>query len=82
MGVWEKSCQLLRARTVTVEDVSNKGGVELRVLLAASAHQRTWYGRFGYGFGRGGHGTKRSSWKKAAAAASGAPLAPLLSGLH
>ena len=39
--VWEKICELLRVREVSVEDVSQKYGVEFR-LLNPVACGRTW----------------------------------------
>jgi hypothetical protein len=41
LSVWDSLCQLLRARQVSVEDVSNKSGMLLRVLHTA-AYGTTW----------------------------------------
>jgi hypothetical protein len=41
LTVWDKLCVLLRARAVSVEDVSNKSGMLLRVLHTA-AFGTTW----------------------------------------
>ncbi|BDA47154.1 probable PHD finger protein MALE MEIOCYTE DEATH 1 [Coccomyxa sp. Obi] len=65
MTMWDRLCELLRAREVSVEDVSNKAGMELRV-LHMSAYRNTWYGRWGYAFGRGGFGISRATWRRAA----------------
>lgn len=43
--------------------------MELRVLFPA-AFKATWYGRWGYGFGRAGFGIKPAAWKRAASAVS------------
>ncbi len=51
--------------------------MELRVLFTA-AHGSTWYGRWGYGFGRGGYNLQRANWDAAAAELHGAPLADVL----
>jgi hypothetical protein len=42
MDVWDDLCAVLRARCVSVEDVSNKLTMELRV-LSPLAEGRTWY---------------------------------------
>lgn len=41
MHVWDDLCTVLRARTVSVEDVSNKLTMELRILLPI-AYGQTW----------------------------------------
>lgn len=41
LSVWDRLCSLLRARQVSVEDVSNKNGMLLRVLHTA-AFGTTW----------------------------------------
>ena len=52
-------------------------GMELRVLFTA-AHGSTWYGRWGYGFGRGGYNLQRANWDAASTQLHGAPLADVL----
>ena len=81
MGTWDSLARSLRARVVSVEDVSNKGGMELRVLIPA-ARRATWYGRWGYGYGRAPYGGTRAAWRAATSAAAGAPLPPLAAGLR
>jgi hypothetical protein len=44
--------------------------MELRVLFPAAC-KSTWYGRWGYGFGRAGFGIKPAAWKRAVSAVSG-----------
>ena len=63
--IWEKICNLLRARDVSVEDVSQKYGVEFR-LLNPVACGKTWYGTYGYEFGKGSFGNTAESHRKAA----------------
>ncbi|CAL8471780.1 g11322 [Coccomyxa elongata] len=77
MTIWDQLCELLRAREVSVEDVSNKAGMELRV-LHMSAYRNTWYGRWGYAFGRGGFGISRTTWRRAADAVHKTLLADVL----
>eukprot|EP00884_Botryococcus_braunii_P013401 jgi/Botrbrau1/22061/Bobra.0024s0070.1 len=74
MELWDRLCSFLRARKITVEDVSNKSGMELRVLHAV-AFQKTWYGRWGYTYGRGGFNISRQIWKKAMGALSAVTVA-------
>ena len=42
MNVWDELCCILRARLVSVEDVSNKLTMELRILLPLS-YGKSWY---------------------------------------
>lgn len=62
--LWDVLCRGLRVRQVTTEDVSNKAGMDLRVLHTA-AHGVTWYGQFGYRFGRGVFNTGELAWEAA-----------------
>lgn len=71
--VWEKICNLLRAREVSVEDVSQKYGVEFR-LLNPVACGKTWYGTYGYQFGKGSFGNTAATHRKAAERLRGFPL--------
>ena len=66
MGLWENICYTLRAREVSVEDVSQKYGVEYRLLNPASSGN-TWYGTYGYVFGKGSFGNTVTSHKRAGA---------------
>ena len=42
MSLWDTLCQHLNAREVSVEDVSNKSGMLLRI-MHATAFGRTWW---------------------------------------
>ena len=64
MGLWETICYQLRAREVSVEDVSQKYGVELRLLNPVS-RGATWYGTYGYIFGKGSFGNTLMTHKRA-----------------
>lgn len=52
--------------------------MELRV-LHMSAFRNTWYGRWGYAFGRGGFGISRATWRRAADTVHKTLLADMLS---
>jgi len=64
MEIWTNLCTLLKARVVTVEDVSHKCGLPYR-LLHAIAHKTTWYGKWGYSFCRGPFNISETKWKNA-----------------
>ncbi|GKV23126.1 hypothetical protein SLEP1_g32896 [Rubroshorea leprosula] len=55
MDFWDRLCTGLRARKVSLCDVSKKRGMELR-LLHGLAYGKSWFGRWGYEFGRGCYG--------------------------
>lgn len=54
-----------------------QSGMELRVLYAV-AYQKTWYGRWGYNYGRGGFNISRPTWRKAMTTLSSVPVESLL----
>ena len=47
-----------------MEDVSKKRGMDYR-LLHSVAYGCTWYGRWGYFFGRGSFGNTLATWRNA-----------------
>ena len=47
-------------------------------MLHTAAHETTWYGRWGYGFGRGGYNLQPANWDAASQQLHGAPLADVL----
>ncbi|QDZ17651.1 PHD finger protein [Chloropicon primus] len=73
MEVWTNLCTLLKARVVTVEDVSHKCGLPYR-LLHSIAHKTTWYGKWGYSFCRGPFNITESKWKSAVSRLHSFPL--------
>ncbi|GFH18285.1 PHD-type domain-containing protein, partial [Haematococcus lacustris] len=77
VGLWDSLCRLLGAREVSVEDVSNKEGMLLR-LLHTAAFGRTWYGKWGYQFGRAPYNIQAAHYKAAVQAVRDAPLVDLL----
>lgn len=48
----------------------------LRVLHVV-AFQETWYGRWGYSFGRGGFHITKTAWRKAASLINRAPISAI-----
>lgn len=67
MALWDHICTALRAKQVSVEDASKKHGMDFK-LLHACAFGATWYGSYGYGFGRGPYNYSRSDHASAVAA--------------
>jgi hypothetical protein len=63
-------------RQVSVEDVSSRGGMLLRILHTVAAGS-TWYGRLGYGFGRAGFNLSARDWEAAVRAVARAELGVL-----
>ncbi len=75
------TCCSCRSAQVSVEDVSNKSSMLMRLLYVA-AHMRTWYGKWGYGFGRSAFNHSREEYDRAMRAVHNAPLAGLLRDLE
>ncbi|KAL5703975.1 hypothetical protein ACHQM5_022461 [Ranunculus cassubicifolius] len=73
MGFWDRLCDALRVRKVSVMDVSKKYGLEYR-LLHAITNGRTWYGNWGFEFGAGSFALTLDAYKKAVECLSGFPL--------
>ncbi|KAL3683929.1 hypothetical protein R1sor_001951 [Riccia sorocarpa] len=73
MDLWDRLCTMLRARKVSVMDVSRKYNMEYR-LLHAIAYGHCWYGRWGYSFGRGSYNIALSQYKKTLFTISHIPL--------
>jgi hypothetical protein len=61
---------------VSVQDVSKKYGLDFR-LLHAVAYGSTWYGRWGYKFGRGSFGVSEAAYSAAIALLQSLPLATI-----
>ncbi|XP_050375159.1 PHD finger protein MALE MEIOCYTE DEATH 1-like [Argentina anserina] len=57
MDLWDRICTNLQTRKISVEDVSKKRSMKLR-LLHGVAYGNPWFGRWGYGICRGNFGGK------------------------
>jgi len=68
-----RACVRVFCRKVSVEDVSKKCSLELR-LLHAVAYGESWYGRWGYKFGHGSFGITQQMYVKAIEAIREMPL--------
>ncbi|KAI8102805.1 hypothetical protein M9434_005598 [Picochlorum sp. BPE23] len=77
MALWDVLCDMLQAKDVTVEDVSSKSGMELRISYFLGYGQ-TWYGLFGYKFGRGPYNITEKRWEDAGTYVSSTLLSHIL----
>lgn len=77
LALWDTLCDRLRARDITVEDVSSKSGMELRMVYLL-AYGQTWYGLLGYRFGRGPYNITEKRWQDAGTFISSILLSQLL----
>ncbi|KAF8010046.1 hypothetical protein BT93_J0881 [Corymbia citriodora subsp. variegata] len=64
MDLWDRICNNLLVRKVTVEDVSRKRSMDLRLLYGV-AYGHTWFRRWGYRFLRGSFGVKEHHYHRA-----------------
>ncbi|KAI3926130.1 hypothetical protein MKW98_028266 [Papaver atlanticum] len=64
MDLWDRICTALKVRKISVEDVSKKGSMDLRLLYGV-ADGRTWFGRWGYKFCRGSFNVTKNSYDTA-----------------
>ncbi|KAK9902436.1 hypothetical protein M0R45_001675 [Rubus argutus] len=64
MDLWDRVCINLRTRKITVEDVSRKRSMELR-LLHGVAYGHPWFGRWGYKFCHGSFGVREHIYERA-----------------
>ncbi|KAL3502133.1 hypothetical protein ACH5RR_036582 [Cinchona calisaya] len=73
MEFWDRLCTGLRAREVSLRDISQKQGMDLR-LLYAIAYGKSWFGQWGYKFGRGSFAITQSMYQNAIEALQNIPL--------
>ncbi|XP_027362876.1 PHD finger protein MALE STERILITY 1 [Abrus precatorius] len=73
MEFWNRLCKGLQAKKVSLNDISQKRGMELR-LVNGIAYSEPWFGRWGYKFSRGCFGVTQSMYQKAIEAIRSMPL--------
>ncbi|XP_071928005.1 PHD finger protein MALE STERILITY 1-like [Coffea arabica] len=73
MDFWDRLCTGLRAREVSLRDLSQKQGMDLR-LLHSMAYGKPWFGQWGYKFGRGSFGVTEPMYRSAIEALQNTPL--------
>ncbi|XP_059291840.1 PHD finger protein MALE STERILITY 1 [Lycium ferocissimum] len=76
MDFWDRLCIGLRARKVSLRDISQKKSMDLR-LLNTVAYGEPWFGRWNYKFGRGSFGVTQETYQSAINAIQNMPLALL-----
>ncbi|RRT61302.1 hypothetical protein B296_00030848 [Ensete ventricosum] len=64
MDLFDRLCTALRTRAVSVEDVSRKAFMDLRLLLGV-AHGASWFARWGYHFFKGSYGVTQEAYDRA-----------------
>ncbi|KAG8383670.1 hypothetical protein BUALT_Bualt04G0038000 [Buddleja alternifolia] len=64
MDLWDRICTTLHARKITVEDMSKKHMMDLRLLYGV-AYGQSWFGRWGYRFCHGSFGVKEHNYERA-----------------
>ncbi|XP_027177678.1 PHD finger protein MALE MEIOCYTE DEATH 1 [Coffea eugenioides] len=64
MDLWDRICSNLQASKITVEDVSKKHMMDLR-LLHGVAYGHPWFGRWGYRFCHGSFGVREHHYERA-----------------
>ncbi|OIT05073.1 PREDICTED: PHD finger protein At2g01810-like [Nicotiana attenuata] len=62
MDFWDRLCTVFNTRKISVNDVSKKGGMELR-LLHGVAYGQSWFGKWDYRFGRGSYGVTEQKYE-------------------
>ncbi|CAH8385981.1 unnamed protein product [Eruca vesicaria subsp. sativa] len=64
VDLWDRICTSLGARMITVEDLSKKRSLDLRLLYGV-AYGHSWFGRWGYRFCRGSYGVTKNDYENA-----------------
>ncbi|CAL5088076.1 unnamed protein product [Urochloa decumbens] len=77
MDLWDRICAALNVRMASLVDTARKGHMELR-LLHGVAYGGTWFGRWGYRFGRPSYGVSLASYQQSLHALQSAPLCVLV----
>ncbi|KZV49766.1 PHD finger protein MALE MEIOCYTE DEATH 1 [Dorcoceras hygrometricum] len=64
MDLWDRICTTVHTRKISVEDLSKKHMMDLRLLYGV-AYGHSWFGRWGYQFCHGSFGVKWHNYEKA-----------------
>ncbi|GER26232.1 PHD finger protein [Striga asiatica] len=64
MDLWDRICTTLQVRQISVEDLSRKHKMDLR-LLHGVAYGHSWFGKWDYKFSRGSFGVKEHNYESA-----------------
>ncbi|CAI5465363.1 unnamed protein product [Closterium sp. Yama58-4] len=83
MQLWDNICTMLRARVVSVEDLSHKLSFSSDCrLLHTLTFSHSWFARWGYSFAHGAFGITHHRYSQAVARVAGTRLLPLLQHLR
>ncbi|CAM0951629.1 unnamed protein product [Alopecurus aequalis] len=77
MDLWDRICSALHVRKVSLVDTARKGHMVLR-LLHGVAYGDTWFGRWGYRYGRPSYGVALQSYQQSLHALQSIPLCVLV----
>ncbi|XP_044397648.1 PHD finger protein PERSISTENT TAPETAL CELL 1 [Triticum aestivum] len=77
MDLWDRICSALHVRTVSLVDTARKGHMVLR-LLHGVAYGDTWFGRWGFRYGRPSYGVALQSYQQSLHALQSIPLCVLV----
>ncbi|CAH2045835.1 unnamed protein product [Thlaspi arvense] len=64
MNLWDRLCSTLHTRKISLDDISRKGSMDLR-LLHGVAYGRPWFGKWGYSFSHGSFGVREERYSRA-----------------
>ncbi|KAL7000804.1 hypothetical protein U1Q18_001954 [Sarracenia purpurea var. burkii] len=64
MDLWDRICTTLQTRKISVNDTLKKKTMEMRLLLGV-AYGQSWFGKWGYKFGRGSFGVTEHQYNRA-----------------
>ncbi|XP_023734537.1 PHD finger protein MALE STERILITY 1 [Lactuca sativa] len=73
MEFWNRLCSCLQARKVSLIDLAKHKSMDMR-LLHGVAYGQSWFGQWGYHFGRGSFGVTQQMYQKALDALQNIPL--------
>ncbi|KAJ8763001.1 hypothetical protein K2173_023206 [Erythroxylum novogranatense] len=81
MDLWDRICNNLRARKITVQDVSKKRSMDLRLLYGV-AYGHSWFGKWGYKFCRGSFGVTEHNYNRAIEILSSLDVDEIIQNFH
>ncbi|KAL0889462.1 hypothetical protein Bca101_013445 [Brassica carinata] len=64
MHFWDRLCSTLHTRKISLDDISRKGSMDLR-LLHGVAYGRPWFGKWDYMFSHGSFGIRKEQYCRA-----------------
>ncbi|CAN1351656.1 PHD finger protein MALE MEIOCYTE DEATH 1 [Linum perenne] len=77
MSLWDRICGALQTRCISVEDLSRKKTMDLRLLYGV-AYGHPWVGKWGYRFNRGSFGVSDQNYYRALEILSSLQIDPIV----